>query len=42
MCIRDSIWVDGEPVKSNYKVKPQETITMMLAHPKQDLSLIHI
>ena len=33
------IWVDGEPVKSNYKVKPLETITMMLAHPKQDWSI---
>ena len=33
------IWVDGAPVKSNYKVKPLETITMMLAHPKQDWSI---
>lgn len=34
------IWVNGSPVKSNYRVKPLDVITMMLAHPKQECSVV--
>lgn len=33
------IWVNGAPVKSNYRVKPLEVVSMMLAHPKRDWTI---
>ncbi len=35
-CIR----VDGRPVKSNYRVKPLETVTLVLDHPKRDWEIV--
>ena len=35
-CIR----VDGQPVKSNYKVKPLQVITLVLDHPKRDWEIV--
>ena len=35
-CIR----VDGRPVKSNYKVKPLEVVTLVLDHPKRDWEIV--
>ena len=35
-CIR----VDGRPVKSNYRVKPGETVTLVLDRPKRDWEII--
>lgn len=35
-CIR----VDGHPVKSNYKVKPMQVITLVLDRPKRDWEII--
>jgi 23S rRNA pseudouridine1911/1915/1917 synthase len=34
------IWVNGKPVKSNYKVRAGDVITLMLSQPKRD-STIH-
>ena len=34
-----AIQVNGKPVKSNYKVKPNDVITLMLDHPKHDSSI---
>lgn len=31
-----AIYVNGEPVKSNYKVRPMDVITLMLDRPKHD------
>ncbi len=33
------IQVNGKPVKSNYKVRPEDIITLMLDHPKHDSSI---
>ncbi len=35
-----SILVNGKPVKSNYKVKPFDVITVVLAHPPREVELI--
>ncbi len=35
-----SILVNGEPVKSNYKVKPQDVVTIVLPNPPRKLELI--
>lgn len=35
-----SIHVNGQPVKSNYKVKPEDTISIVLPHPPRKLELI--
>ena len=35
-CIR----VDGRPVKSNYKVKPLEVVTLVLERPKRDWEIV--
>ena len=34
------IQVNGRPVKSNYKVKPGEVVTLMLERPKRDTEII--
>jgi 23S rRNA pseudouridine1911/1915/1917 synthase len=34
-CVR----VNGLPVKSNYRVKPGDVVTLVLAHPKRDLEI---
>lgn len=36
----NSILVNGNPVKSNYKVKPQDVITLVLDWPKRELEII--
>ena len=33
------IFVDGKPVKSNYKVRPNDVITLMLDRPKHESSI---
>lgn len=35
-----SIRVDEKPVKSNYKIKPGEVITLVLDHPKRDWEIV--
>ncbi len=35
-----NILVDDKPVKSNYKVKPQEVISVVMDHPKRELEII--
>ena len=35
-----SIYVNGKPVKSNYKVKPNDEIRVMLAHPPYEYLLV--
>jgi len=35
-----SIFVNGAPVKSNYRVKPGEEVTIMLDYPRRELKLI--
>ena len=35
-----SIHVNGTPVKSNYKVRPEDVITLMLHQPKHDMSIV--
>ncbi|MFN5323610.1 MAG: RluA family pseudouridine synthase [Bacteroidota bacterium] len=35
-----SILVNGKPVKSSYRVKPADTITIVLAHPPRELEII--
>lgn len=34
------IQVNGTPVKSNYKVRPNDVITLMLDYPKHDTSIV--
>lgn len=34
------IWVNGQPVKSNYKVRPGDEIKLMLDRPKHDTSIL--
>lgn len=34
------VHVNGEPVKSNYKVKPGDIVTLEMEHPKRDIELI--
>jgi 23S rRNA pseudouridine1911/1915/1917 synthase len=34
------IYVNGAPVKNNYKVKPMDVITVMLEHPHHDFEII--
>ena len=34
------IHVNGKPVKSNYKVRPNDVITLMLDRPKHDTSIV--
>lgn len=34
------IQVNGRPVKSNYKIRPLDVITLMLDHPKHDSSIL--
>ncbi|MBL7110796.1 MAG: RluA family pseudouridine synthase [Bacteroidales bacterium] len=35
-----NILVDGKPVKSNYKIKPEEEISIVLPHPPRKIELI--
>ncbi len=35
-----NILVDGNPVKSNYKIKPNETITIVMEFPRRELKII--
>ncbi|MEY3343218.1 MAG: hypothetical protein RL090_902 [Bacteroidota bacterium] len=35
-----SILVNGKPVKSSYRVKPADTITIVLAHPPREVEVI--
>lgn len=35
-----NILVNGKPVKSNYKVKPGEVVTVVLPHPPREIELI--
>ncbi len=35
-----NILVNDKPVKSNYKVKPHDTITIVLSHPPREIELI--
>lgn len=35
-----SVHVNGTPVKSNYKVRPEDVITLMLHQPKHDTSIV--
>lgn len=35
-----SIMANGEPVKSNYKVKPNDVISIMLDYPRRELKII--
>ena len=34
------IQVNGRPVKSNYKVKPNDVVTLMFSHPKRETEII--
>lgn len=34
------VHVNGEPVKSNYKVKPGDIVTLEMEHPKREIELI--
>lgn len=34
------IQVNGKPVKSNYKVKPHDVVTLMFSHPKRETEII--
>lgn len=34
------IFVNGSPVKSNYKIRPNDVITLMLNRPKHDTSIV--
>ena len=34
------IQVNGKPVKSNYRVKPKDLVTLMLPHPKREIRVI--
>ena len=34
------IQVNGKPVKSNYKIRPLDVITLMLDHPKHDSTIL--
>lgn len=34
------IFVNGHPVKSNYKIRPNDVITLMLDRPKHDTSIV--
>lgn len=36
----NSIYVNGKPVKSNYKVKPSDVIKVMLSHPPYEYLLV--
>lgn len=36
----DCIWVNGVPVKSNYRVKPLDVITVMMDQPRHELEII--
>ncbi|GAF02549.1 RluA family pseudouridine synthase [Saccharicrinis fermentans] len=35
-----NILVDGAPVKSNYKLKPNETITIVMEYPRREIEII--
>jgi 23S rRNA pseudouridine1911/1915/1917 synthase len=35
-----NILVNGKPVKSNYKVKPEDVVTVVLPHPPREIELI--
>jgi 23S rRNA pseudouridine1911/1915/1917 synthase len=34
------ILVNGAPIKANYKVKPRDVITIVMAHPRRELEII--
>ena len=34
-----SILVNGKPVKSNYKIKPSDVISIVLAHPPREIDV---
>ena len=36
----DCIWVNGKPVKSAYRVKPLDVITIMMARPRNEFAII--
>ncbi|MDP4208484.1 MAG: RluA family pseudouridine synthase [Bacteroidota bacterium] len=35
-----NIFVNGKPVKSNYKVKPLDVVTVVMPHPRREIELI--
>lgn len=34
------VLVNGVPIKSNYKVKPRDVVTIVMAHPRRELEII--
>ena len=34
------IMANGKPVKSNYRVKPEDVVTIMMSRPRRDLAII--
>ena len=34
------VQVNNKPVKSNYRVKPKDIVTLMLPHPKREIRVI--
>ncbi|TWP23427.1 RluA family pseudouridine synthase [Apibacter muscae] len=38
--IAGNILVNGKPVKSNYKVKPNDSVSIVLAHPPRDTTIV--
>ena len=34
------ILANGKPVKSNYRVKPEDVVTIMMSRPRRDLAII--
>lgn len=35
-----NILVNGKPVKPNYKIKPKEVVSVMMSHPKREITII--
>ncbi|MFT3737891.1 MAG: RluA family pseudouridine synthase [Breznakibacter sp.] len=35
-----NVLVNGVPIKSNYKVKPRDVVTIVMAHPRRELEII--
>lgn len=36
----ESILVNGKPVKSNYKVKPNDEVTVVMDYPRRELKIL--
>src|SRR5674476_810639 len=36
----ESILVNGKPVKSNYKVKPNDEVTVVMDYPRRELKIV--